>query len=43
MIIEMIADTEQGSKVENIRMNEEIEEDTALGDDNWADINEEYV
>ena len=38
----MIADTEQRSEMEIARMNEEIEEDTALGDDVWAAIDEIY-
>ena len=42
MIIAMIADTQQGPEVEIIRMNEEIEEDTALGDNIWAAINEKW-
>ena len=35
MIIDMIADTQQGPAVEIIRMNIEAEEDTALEDNNW--------
>ena len=35
MIIDMIADTQQGPAVEIIRMNIEAEEDTALEDNSW--------
>ena len=35
MIIDMIADTQQGPAVEIIRMNIEAEEDTALRDNIW--------
>ena len=36
IIIEMIDDLQQGPEVEIIRMNEEVEEDTALGGNIWV-------